>query len=93
MDIENIMLFMADGHNCHELLVGVNFVEDPKFPDFQLPPSNRIVAQDLAAVRFGSREAAAAPAGSAPAGAAAAAGARPGASARLEQPGRPRPPS
>lgn len=46
---------MADGHNRHELLVGVNVVEDSKFPDFQLLPSNRVVAQDLAAVRFGIR--------------------------------------
>ena len=38
------MLFMPDGYDRDELLIGVDFVEDPKFSNFQFPTRNRIVA-------------------------------------------------
>jgi len=46
------MLFMPDGYDRDDLLIGVNFVEDSKLPNFQFSARNRIGAQVPAAVGF-----------------------------------------
>jgi hypothetical protein len=44
-NVEHIMLFMPDGYDRDDLLIDGDFVEDPKFSNFQFPACNRIVAQ------------------------------------------------
>lgn len=44
------MLFMSDSDDSDKLRINVNFVEDAKFSDPQLPLCNRVHTQALAII-------------------------------------------